>query len=342
VGADLIMAGASPESASLVLCLLGPTGAGKTDLALRLAEEFPIEIVSVDSAMVYRHMDVGTAKPDAALRRRVAHHLIDIRDPWEPYSAGQFRAEALRVIHQIQQRKCMPLLAGGTMLYFRALFRGLAPLPPADGSVRTSIEKEASERGWQALHADLRMVDPVAAARIGPLDRQRIQRALEVHRLTGQPISILQRRTDPATGLHFFRIALIPAVRHDLDRRLEARFAEMVRRGLVAEVERLMKLPHMSVERPAMRAVGYRQIWKYLAGEITLAEAQRQAVVATRRLAKRQLTWLRTETVDLALDALAFDTPQRVISAVESAGVSRLAERCNMMEQPLECREHGV
>jgi len=336
------MANSERESAALVLCLLGPTGSGKTDLALRLADQFPMEIVSVDSAMVYRHMDVGTAKPDAALRRRVAHHLIDIHDPWEAYSAGQFRADALRAIREIQDRQRVPLLVGGTMLYFRALFRGLARLPEANAGVRARIDQEASEIGWPALHAELRTVDAVAAARIDQHDRQRIQRALEVYRLTGQPISSLQQQTDPVKGLRFFRIALMPRVRQDLYRRLDARFSDMIQSGLVAEVDRLMTFPLMSVDRPAMRAVGYRQIWKYLAGEIGLAEAERQAVVATGRLAKRQLTWLRSETVDLTLDALAFDALPRLTSAVMSAGVSRPAERCNMIEQPLECREHGV
>jgi tRNA dimethylallyltransferase len=321
---------------------VGPTGTGKTDLALRLADAFPIEIVSVDSAMVYRLMDIGTAKPNAELRRLLPHHLIDIRDPWETYSAGQFRTDALRVIREIHERGRVPLLVGGTMLYFRVLFHGLAPLPGADASLRARIEQEAAERGWGTMHAELRRVDARAAARISPLDRQRIQRALEVYRLTGRPLSSLQQRTSPATALNFYRIALIPRVRQDLISRLEARFAEMIRCGLIGEVEQLMSLPLMSVDRPSVRAVGYRQIWKHLAGETTRVEAERQAVVATRQLAKRQLTWLRSEMVDVAIDALANDTLQRVAAAVESAGVSRLTERCNIIGQPLECREHGV
>lgn len=336
------MAESAPPSGILALCVLGPTGTGKTDLALRLAGEFPVEIVSVDSAMVYRHMDVGTAKPSAGLRNAVAHHLIDVRDPWETYSAGQFRDDAYRVMREIHSRGRVPLLVGGTMLYFRALFRGLAPLPAADVEVRARIDREAIERGWPALHAELRLADPDAAARINPSDRQRIQRALEVFLLTGQRISSLQQLGKPAQNVRFLRIALVPGDRRELYRRLDARLAEMVRSGLVAEVERLKGLPLMSVDCPAMRAVGYRQIWKYLAGEMLLEDAVREAAVATRRLAKRQLTWLRSETVDLELDAMAPDAPRRAALAVEAAGVSRLTERCNIIDQPLECREHGV
>ncbi len=324
------------------LCLLGPTGTGKTDLAMRLAGEFPLEIVSVDSAMVYRYMDIGTAKPDASARVAIPHHLIDIREPWESYSAGEFRTDARRLIDEIRHRGRLPLLVGGTMLYFRALFRGLAPLPPADSAVRELIESEALGRGWPAMHAELRRVDPVAAERINPVDRQRIQRALEVFRLTGQPISRLQQRTSPEQDLRFVRVALLPGDRQDLYQRLDERLAHMTRSGFVAEVERLMAFPLMSAERPAMRAVGYRQYWRYLSGAISLADAGREARVATHRLAKRQVTWLRSEVVDLVLDASAPDTPQRLARAAQDAGVSRLAERCNIIDQPLECREHGV
>ncbi len=332
----------STRSPLLAACLFGPTGTGKTELALRLAAEFPLEVISVDSAMVYRLMDIGTAKPGLAERAAVPHHLIDIREPWESYSAGQFQADALRLIAEIQGRGRLPLLVGGTLLYFRSLLRGLAPLPPADAEVRARIEQEAGERGWPALHADLARVDPAAAARIAPSDRQRIQRSLEVFRLTGRPISGLQAAPDPAAGVRFLRIALRPSDRLALYRHLDERLRSMLRNGLVEEVQRLRRLPLMTADRTAMRSVGYRQIWQYLAGDFGIGEAERRAAVATRRLAKRQLTWMRAEPADLALEMPAGDAPGQVAALLEAAGVSRRTLRCNIMDAPLECREHGV
>jgi tRNA dimethylallyltransferase len=334
--------GAETAEWPLVVCLAGPTGTGKTDLALRLAAEFALEIVSVDSAMVYRHMDIGTAKPGAVARTVVPHHLIDIRDPWESYSAGTFRADALRLVAEIHARGNVPLLAGGTMLYFRSLLQGLSLLPPADASVRASLDEQAHTRGWPALHADLGRVDPEAAARISPLDRQRIQRALEVYCLTGKRISELQQQRPGGPDLKLIRIALVPGDRRALYQGLDARLNGMLRAGFVEEVRRLMDFPLMSADKPALRAVGYRQLWKFVAGEVTLEEAVRQAAVATHRLAKRQLTWLRAEAADLLLDPGADAVCDRSMQALERAGVSRRAVRCNMMGTPLECREHGV
>jgi len=304
------------------VCIYGPTGTGKTELALALAREFPLEIVSVDSAMVYRHMDVGTAKPTASERAAVPHHLIDVREPWEAWSAGDFSGEATRAIAETQARGRVPLLVGGTMLYFRALSRGLAPLPRADAALRAALDAEATDRGWPALHADLARVDPVSAARIRPADRQRIQRALEVWRLTGRPLSVLQAEAAPQADPGWLRIALVPGDRAALYAGLEARLAAMLDRGFFDEVRRLRAMPLMSADRPAMRSVGYRQLWNCLDGAITQAEALRQAAVATRNLAKRQLTWLRGEPADVVLDPQQ-DVTAAVAGALRHAGVSR-------------------
>jgi tRNA dimethylallyltransferase len=326
---------------ALVVCLAGPTGTGKTELALRLAAHYALDIVSVDSAMVYRHMDIGTAKPAPGMRAAIPHHLIDVLDPWETYSAGQFRADALRLIPDIHARGRVPLLVGGTMLYFRALFRGLAPLPGADPEVRAALDAEAAARGWAALHGELARVDPAAAARIPATDRQRIQRALEVFRLTGRPISELQESGSERADLRFLRIVLSAHDRRTLRERLDRRLRAMLEAGFLEEVRRLMAMPQMSRERAAMRAVGYRQLWRHLAGELDFEEAVRQAAVATHRLAKRQLTWLRAEPRDLTVDAAAVSGPGQLAAALEAAGVSRRDVRCNIMG-PLERREHGV
>ncbi len=326
----------------LAVCLAGPTGTGKTELALRLATGFAVEIVSVDSAMVYRHMDIGTAKPTAADRTAVAHHLIDIREPWASYSAGQFRSEAREAIAAINRRGRTPLLVGGTMLYFRALLDGLSPLPPAQPAVRAAIDREANERGWAALHGELGQVDPVAAARIRPGDRQRIQRALEVFRITGRPISALQESSAATDQLPCLRIGLVPADRDALYRRLDERFQAMLDAGFVDEVARLRELPLMSAASPAMRAVGYRQLWRHLDGETSLTEASREARVATRRLAKRQLTWLRAETAYQVVDPLQGDAFAIIAGKLAAAGVSREGRGCNIMGGRQERREHGV
>ncbi len=276
------------------VCLMGPTCTGKTALALRLAERFPLEIVSVDSALVYRGMDIGTSKPSAAERAAVPHHLIDVCDPSEPYSAGRFRRDALECIARIRERGRVPLLVGGTMLYFRALTHGLAPLPEADAAVRAAIDAQARASGWGTLHAELARADPEAAARIRPLDAQRIQRALEVWRLTGQRISDLQRRAEPAP-LRLARFALMPVDRATLYRRIDARFDAMLQSGLVDEVRRLRSRGDLTPDLPSLRAVGYRQLWAHLAGTTSLDAAVEAARRATRNLAKRQLTWLRAD-----------------------------------------------
>lgn len=307
--------------AAPVICILGPTGTGKTALALAAAACFDVELISVDSAMVYRRMDIGTAKPAPAEREAVRHHLVDIREPWEAYSAGEFRADALRLIDEIRARGRTPLLVGGTLLYFRALAQGLAELPPADPALRAQLDAEAARSGWPALHARLAGVDPVAAARIQPADRQRIQRALEVFMLTGEPLSALQAAGGtPLPGLR--RLALVPGDRERLYAGLDARLEEMLAAGFIDEVRALMAEPRMSVACPAMRAVGYRQLWRHLAGELGLDEALRQARVATRRLAKRQLTWLRSERPDLVLDPQAPDCRARALAALADWGVA--------------------
>jgi tRNA dimethylallyltransferase len=276
------------------VCILGPTCTGKTALALQLAGRFPIEVISVDSALVYRGMDVGTSKPSAAERATVPHHLIDICDPSEPYSAGRFRRDALERIAQIRERGRVPLLVGGTMLYFRALVQGLAPLPQANATIRAELDAEARAIGWPALHARLAEVDPAAAARIRPHDAQRIQRALEVWRLTGQRLSHLQERAEPSPYT-LARFALMPVSREMLYERIGARFDAMLAAGFVDEVRRLRDRGDLDPDLPSLRAVGYRQLSQYLDGTFTLEQAIAAARQATRNLAKRQLTWLRAD-----------------------------------------------
>ncbi|GAC1459963.1 MAG: tRNA (adenosine(37)-N6)-dimethylallyltransferase MiaA [Steroidobacteraceae bacterium] len=282
--------------APLVLVLSGPTGAGKTEWAIRLAEAAPLEIVSADSALVYRGLDIGTAKPPAAARQRVPHHLIDICDAAEGYSAGRFVADALARIVDIHARGRVPLLVGGTMLYLRSLLDGLAVLPAADPQVRADRDAEAAARGWPALHARLASLDPEAASRISPNDGQRIQRALDVCCTTGRPISPLQRATvSPLAGSRIRFWALAPQHRALLHERLARRFDAMLAAGFLEEVRALHRRGDLTARHPAMRAVGYRQLWAHLEGEYDLGEAGRRGIAATRQLARRQLTWLRSE-----------------------------------------------
>jgi len=285
--------------------LMGPTGAGKTDIALELAERLPLEIVSVDSALVYRGMDIGTAKPSAATRARVPHHLIDIRDPADAYSAGEFVRDAAAAIEAIWARGRSPLLVGGTMLYFHALTAGLAQLPEADATLRAAIEREAQTSGWEFLHAELARVDPQAAARIHRHDPQRIQRALEVFRLTGRTITELQQgKSALFAATEVTEIVVVPGERAALHARLAARFQAMLAAGFVAEVRGLYERGDLTREHPAMRAVGYRQIWEYLSGSCALQTAEERAVAATRQLVKRQLTWLRRRAQAACFDCM--------------------------------------
>jgi tRNA dimethylallyltransferase len=294
----------SPAAATIPL-LMGPTGAGKTDLALRLAQHLPIEIVSVDSAMVYRGMDIGTGKPSRELLQRYPHHLVDILDPLQPYSAGQFVRDAHRAIDDIRARGKLPLLVGGTMLYFRALRRGLAELPAADPLVRQEIDAQATQRGWPAMHAQLAAIDPQAAQRIQPNDAQRIQRALEVHRLTGKTLSELHAATStPRPDLAFQAFAWVPSDRARLAAAIELRFRQMLQAGFLDEVGRLYVRGDLHADLPAIRSVGYRQLWEHLRGRDTLESAAQRAIAATRQLARRQLIWLRSETEVQWCDAL--------------------------------------
>ncbi|MEO5677044.1 MAG: tRNA (adenosine(37)-N6)-dimethylallyltransferase MiaA [Usitatibacter sp.] len=274
--------------------LLGPTASGKTAVALALAEQFPAEVVSVDSAQVYRGMDVGTAKPDRAARARVTHHLIDIVEPTAAYSAGRFREDALRIGAEISARGRVPIFAGGTMLYFRALTRGLAELPRADPALRERLEERAAQGGWPALHAELATVDPVLAARLEPTDAQRIQRALEIWQLTGKALSQLQAEGAGAPPpFDALRIALEPSDRVALHDRIATRFRSMLDAGLVGELEGLRARYTLDANLPSMRAVGYRQAWDTLEGTASAATLAERGIAATRQLAKRQLTWLR-------------------------------------------------
>jgi tRNA dimethylallyltransferase len=298
------MSAATARRPAAIPLILGPTGAGKTDLALHLAERHDLEIVSVDSAMVYRGMDIGTGKPSPEVLRRHPHHLVDILDPLQAYSAGQFVRDARRAIDDIRARGKLPLLVGGTMLYFRALRRGLADMPQADPAVRAAISAEAAQRGWPALHAALAALDPQSARRIQPNDAQRIQRALEVHRLTGKTLSELHATQPANPDLTFAAYAWAPTDRERLYAAIEARFHAMMQAGLLEEVRKLYARGDLKADLPAIRSVGYRQLWEHLSGGGTLDFAIQRAILATRHLARRQLIWLRAESDIQWLDAL--------------------------------------
>jgi tRNA dimethylallyltransferase len=286
----------TPEILPPAIFLMGPTASGKTELAVGLARHFPVEIISVDSAMVYRGMAIGTARPDAELLRAAPHRLIDFRDPAEPYSAAEFRRDALAEMADITARGRIPLLVGGTLLYFRALEHGLSAMPPADPEVRARLDAEARAIGLDGLHARLREIDPSAAARIHANDPQRIQRALEVYELTGQPLSEFHERGRVAAfPYRLIKLIVAPRDRHLLQARIERRFRNMLAAGLVDEVRALYERGDLNAELPALRAVGYRQVWAFLAGRMGYEDMVNQAIVATRRYAKRQMTWLRGE-----------------------------------------------
>ncbi|MDX1405434.1 MAG: tRNA (adenosine(37)-N6)-dimethylallyltransferase MiaA [Woeseiaceae bacterium] len=287
-----------------VVCLMGPTASGKTDLALELAGKLPVDLVSVDSALVYRGMDIGTAKPDPETLRRTPHRLIDIREPEDSYSAGDFVRDARREIEAIHRQGRVPLLVGGTMMYFRVLTDGMADLPEADPAIRSAIDAEAKLRGWPALHAQLAKVDADAAVRIEPNDSQRIQRALEVFRLSGKPISHWQAAAGEADGNRYLRIALVPASRPLLHERIARRLEGMLARGFVDEVRQLKARPGLTAGHSSMRAVGYRQIWSHLDGKDSLDSAIDKTQAATRQLAKRQLTWLRSDPGAMQVEPL--------------------------------------
>ena len=294
------------------IILMGPTASGKTDIAISLCKRFPCDIISVDSALVYRGMNIGTAKPDHETLQRTPHRLIDIRDPEESYSAGDFVRDARIAMVEILAASRIPLLVGGTMMYFRALTEGIADLPPADAEIRKAIDLEAQQDGWPAMHEDLRCVDPDAAARINPNDSQRIQRALEVYRSSGKSLSHWQQRAaDNTSDISYVKIALQIKPRSLLHARINERLQQMISNGLVDELRSLRLRPDLTRESSAMRSVGYRQFWNYLEGDCSHAEASERALFATRQLAKRQLTWLRSENSVFsvaALEANAIDT----------------------------------
>jgi len=272
--------------------LMGPTASGKSAVALELAARLPVEIVSVDSAQVYRGMDIGTAKPDGETRARVRHHLLDLIDPDQAYSAARFRIDALAAIADIRARGRVPLLVGGTMLYFKALREGLSDLPPANAAVRARLDTRAAGEGWRALHAELARLDPATAARLDPTDSQRIQRALEVYELSGRPISALQGARQKPAEAGFLSLALIPHDRAELHRRIANRFDAMLAGGLVDELSGLRRRFRLDPSMPSMRCVGYRQAWQFIDGVGDRDELRARGAAATRQLARRQLTWL--------------------------------------------------
>ena len=293
--------------------LMGPTASGKTAVAVELAQTLPVEIISVDSALVYRDMNIGTAKPDAATLARAPHHLIDIRDPAESYSAAAFCRDALRLMHDITERGKIPLLTGGTMLYFRALQHGLSPLPEADPAVRAALDAVIAEHGAPYLHRQLAAVDAETAARLAPNDTQRIQRAMEIYRITGQPMSaLLKQKHDHQLPYRILPIALIPGSRSVLHQRIATRFRQMLEQGLVEELRALRQRYQLHPDLPSMRCVGYRQAWQYIEGEISATELLDKGIAATRQLAKRQHTWLRSMPDNIEIDCLMENLDKQV------------------------------
>jgi tRNA dimethylallyltransferase len=297
--------------------LMGPTASGKTAAAITLLQHLPVELISVDSAQVFRDMNIGTAKPDAATLALAPHHLIDIIDPTEVYSAAAFRRDALRLMQEITARGKIPLLVGGTMLYFRALRFGLSDLPQADVAVRAEIEEQAARLGWPAMHAELAKVDPDTAARLKPNDAQRLQRALEIFRVSGQPMSaLLALQEDYQLPYRLIPLALLPSDRKQLHERIAIRFRAMLAQGLLDELDALRKVYQLHSEMPSMRCVGYRQAWQYLVGDIDTASMLDQGIAATRQLAKRQLTWLRGMPDNIEFDCLSPALNQQVLTNV--------------------------
>ena len=299
------------------ILLMGPTASGKTALAIELARRFPVELISVDSAQVYCDMDIGTAKPDAATRAEFPHHLIDLISPQDAYSAARFRTDALTAMAKITARGHVPLLVGGTMLYFKALLEGLIDLPPAHPATRAAIDLEAAARGWPALHAELAAVDPATATRLHSSDAQRIQRALEVFRVSGRPLSALIAAGEKQPPPYAFRsIGLLPADRSVLHRRIAERFDAMLAVGLEAEVGRLREKYRLQADLPSMRCVGYRQVWEVQHGIAPRSELRDRGIYATRQLAKRQITWLGNTLRPQTVDCLAPDLHDMVATAV--------------------------
>ncbi|MBC7002575.1 tRNA (adenosine(37)-N6)-dimethylallyltransferase MiaA [Photobacterium sp. BZF1] len=274
--------------------LMGPTASGKTDLAIRLRQQLPVELISVDSALIYKDMDIGTAKPDADELAQAPHRLIDIRDPAQSYSAADFRADALKEMADIVAQGRIPLLVGGTMLYYKALLEGLSPLPAADPAIRAQIEQEAADKGWQAMHEELVRIDPVSGARIHPNDPQRLSRALEVFRISGKTLTELTKTQGDALPYRVHQFAITPTDRAVLHRRIEQRFEKMIEAGFEQEVRALYERGDLHPDLPSIRCVGYRQMWEYLDGQCSLDEAVFRGICATRQLAKRQITWLRS------------------------------------------------
>jgi tRNA dimethylallyltransferase len=317
-------AGVSPAPLAPVLVLTGPTGSGKSDYALALAERFAVDLISVDSAQVFRGMDIGTAKPSPEIQARHPHRLIDIRDPLESYSAGEFVRDARAAIATAHVAGRLPLLVGGTMLYLRALLHGIAPLPQASPAVRAELEARAAREGWSALHAELTRVDPLTAARVHVRDPQRIQRALEVYQLTGRAISDWQRGTRGAQqDFHWVRVALVPSDRRAHRARLATRFAAMIGAGLVEEVRQLHERADLGPHLPSIRSIGYRQLWEFLEGHAALDQACAKAVEATCQLAKRQLTWLKTDTELMRLDPAESCTAETLMNLTAELVASR-------------------
>lgn len=278
---------------SKAICIMGPTAMGKTEIAIALAERFPCRIISVDSALIYRGMDIGTAKPDSRILQHTPHHLIDIRDPDESYSVAEFCADAMREIEQAHAQNRIPLLVGGTMMYFHALEHGITPLPHSDPIVRRRLQNDMEQKGLSSLHARLRQVDPESAHSIHPNDPQRIQRALEVYEITGIPLSELHKKTSITPLARLFKLALIPTDRSRLHARIAQRFKQMLRTGLIDEVRTLRQKYSLNAKLPSMRCVGYRQTWCYLEGDYDQTTLLEKGIAATRQLAKRQLTWVR-------------------------------------------------
>jgi len=309
------LAEASGQEFPPAILILGPTASGKSALAMQIARVLPVEIISVDSGQIYSGMDIGTAKPGAAERAAVPHHLLDILEPHESYSAGRFRDDALALMREISERGRIPLLVGGTMLYFKALLDGLNELPEADPALRLVLDGMAAESGgWPGMHRRLAQVDPETAARLAPNDAQRIQRALEVFHLTGRPMSeLLKKPKYVYLPYRLIRIALLAGSREGLHARIARRFEDMLELGLIGEVRRLREKYGLEPDSPSMRCVGYRQTWAYLDGKYDLAALREKGVAATRQLAKRQLTWLRAMEGLTAFDCLAPDLAQQVL-----------------------------